>query len=265
MKKHLLQAMSAALKTIHLSVDDKACVRRSVAISRNAGAASTSKKGGFGALIANLVSNRLQQIKAENDGTLRYAAIIGKKYTLPQQQVTEKPMSFCVICFDQPICMSTTVAQPCAHAFACTDCVKHMKGMPCAICRAPVDSFGAAVDGKVYDSGTTLDDNLLDVIFVTKKAKYVDRCVVLRNTDDIKAALTDFCKANRCRAPVSAIELASKSPSLFWSLVANISSSSAAESGEKFDGDVEDALMDAQRSIMGRIVESAAKRSRQSD
>lgn len=72
---------------ICLSLDDKACIRRAVAIGANAaggrGGGYSITKSGFNGLVASLCGDRMAEIKAENEGAMRYAAIVGKTFQMP--------------------------------------------------------------------------------------------------------------------------------------------------------------------------------------
>lgn len=147
-----------------------------------------------------------------------------------------------------------------------------MSGKPCAICRADVIEFGKPDDGaRVYKSGAMLDESVtasVDVVFSHKKKRYVDQCVLLRSVDDLRAALGSFCGDSDIVAPVGALELATKSPSLFWSLVAHATTEMTdgadkvgCGSGGSGD-DIESAITDTQVSILG--IEHARGRSKRS-
>jgi len=199
---------------IQLDNEDAKCIRRMFHVSKNAGA--VSKSSPFAALINSLIEDELLKIKAENDGMLRYAALIGSSKI--SFVTKETHVDYCIMCFDAP---ATKVLSTCRHCYCCDVCET---GEQCAICRADVSKIGSVKDfDKVYMAGVESDEKYSET-FVTfknpndKKKTYRDFITLIENEEDLAAALKNFVADADKQLPIPISDLAVDSPSLFWSL-----------------------------------------------
>lgn len=145
------------------------------------GTATSISKAGFGSLVGALADNRMREIETENDAQLRYAALISRA------AVVDPPPEQPAVAADGGCAAAASIETETAAA--------------------PPEAPITEVHFSVKPMGG-------------RKKAFVDRVVILRDTDELAAALGAFAREADCHGTPSINDLASHSPSLLWSLYA---------------------------------------------
>ena len=209
---------------VELTVDDCTVVRRTVHYTRMAAGINTknTRGAGFQQLASMMMFDRMRELNAENDAQLRMAALIGDNTIDIRVDGGGEDARWCTICFNSVLSDDRNVAVPCGHLYACSKCCPQLD--TCSVCRQPVSEYGDKTQVKqVYDASAALGDTAMATVAFRvpgkKTTEYIDQFMLVREDDKqtLEQALKVFIHEQELTT-TSALDLAIKSPSIFWSV-----------------------------------------------